>query len=723
VRCAFRRFEHCEGERGAIWIGTASGLALIRNGKFEPVSSANALPDENIFSLARAPDLSLWIGAETGVAHYAGGRFSFLPINDPDKTRSTVRAIYADEQNNVWVGTNGAGLLRINGGPVSVYSTRNGLAGDAVRTIYRDRAGTLWIGTRGGLSRYLDGRFESYTTSQGLTSDSVRSLLEDNNGALWIGMGGGGLLRLHEGSVQTLVATGDHTSNTVFPVLEDSHGAVWAGTQGAGVNRWANGKLTTITTSDGLSDNFISSLAEDHAHNLWIGTRAGLNRVRNKQIEKFHAGQNGIARDLPSDVIDALYADREGRVWIGTRAGLAMFDGRKFHAYATKNTFGRQPVRAFYEDRRAVLWVGTPAGLALFRDGQLIAPASANAAARHGVYGITGDADDAVWLGTDAGVIRYKAGHFSVLESRSDPFTDSVWDILLDDSGNAWMTSNRGIFRVALHDLNLLAEGKITRLDSRQFGTADGMKSKECNGGFQPAGWKTASGNLLFPTIKGVAVINPRNLKLMNTAPPPVVIESIIVNRVPFAPEQEIRLPPGQAQLEFHFSSPNLNSAPLTHFAYKLEDFDKDWIDARFRREAFYNNLAPGTYKFRVIAANSEGVWNQKGAAKTITLLPHFYQTWLFAGFSVILVAGLCLAAYRARMRSIRLNQDKLTKLVEERTRALEHRSLALQESEKRFRTLAENIHEVFWIFDPQGRKLIPGTQAFRAWTLSGCTS
>ena len=700
----------CAGEPGVVWVGTSSGLTQLRDGRPRSFYSRNSLPDDNIFSLSRAPDGALWIGAETGFARFADASFSFFPIAESDKSKSTVRAIYADKQNDVWVGTNGCGLLRLSGGRLSAYSERNGLTSNAIRVIYQDRANTLWIGTRGGLNRFLDGKFESYTTRQGLTSDSARSLFEDD-GALWIGMGGGGLLRLREGSVQTLSAKDGSASNSIFPVIEDSRGTIWAGTQGGGLNRWLNGKLTTLTTRDGLSDNFVSSLAEDRSHDLWVGTHAGLNRIRNGRITVYSARQNGLVEDT----VDALYTDREGRLWIGTRGGISLFDGKAFHTYTKENGLSSDAIKTFYQDEQGVLWVGTAAGLNRFENGQFRSPAPANRNASHLIYSIAGGPDGALWLGTSAGVIRYKNGRFSTLDAaKSEPFSDSVWDFLLDDSGNAWMTSNRGIFRAALSDLTLLADGKVARINYRQFGTADGMKSKECNGGIQPAGWKTANGTLLFPTVKGVAAINPRNLKLMNSEPPPVLIETVIVNRLAFAPQQEIRVPAGQAQLEIHFTAPNLKSSRLIQFAYKLEGFDKDWIDAGTRREAFYTNLSPGVYKFRVIAANSEGVWNKQGVTKTITLLPHFYQTRFFAALSVLLGTSLCVAVYRARMRSIRLNEAKLKTLVEERTHALEFRSLALEESEKRFRALAENIHEVFWIFDPRSGKFVYLSPAFR---------
>ena len=240
------------------------------------------------------------------------------------------------------------------------------------------------------------------------------------------------------------------------------------------------------------------------------------------------------------------------------------------------------------------------------------------------------------------------------------------------------------------------------------------MKSKECNGGFQANGLaRQEMENFYFPTMKGLSALDPQRLQ---TSPlsPNVVIEEVVVDHKNFDPRKLIRLPPGKGQMEFQFTALSLAAPEKIRFKYMLEGFDKDWVDAGTRRVAYYTNIPAGEYKFRVTANNHDGAWGEKGASSAITLQPHFYQTYSFALICSIFGAGVFVVAFRLRMRQLRANETKLVLLVDERTRALAHQARALQESEKRFRQLAENIHEIFWMVDPRNGKFVYVSPAFK---------
>jgi hypothetical protein len=202
-------------------------------------------------------------------------------------------------------------------------------------------------------------------------------------------------------------------------------------------------------------------------------------------------------------------------------------------------------------------------------------------------------------------------GKFTNYTTNEGLFDDVVFQILDDGHGNLWMSCNKGVFRVNKQELNDFAAGRIKAITSISYGVADGMKSGECNGSSQPAGWKTRDGRLWFPTLKGVAVIDPQNVQI-NRLLPPVLIEQVLVDGQPLALRQQTACPPGKGQLEFHYTGLSFVAPERVKFKYKLEGFDRDWIDAGTRRVAYYTNIPPGKYQFRVKACNNDGIWNEQ---------------------------------------------------------------------------------------------------------------
>jgi len=323
------------------------------------------------------------------------------------------------------------------------------------------------------------------------------------------------------------------------------------------------------------------------------------------------------------------------------------------------------------------------------------------------VWSLYGEDNGTLWIGTNGGgLVRLKNGKFTSFTTRNGLFDDVVFQILDDGRGNLWMSSDKGLFRASKAQLNAFARGLIHSIHCVSYGTSDGMKSKECNGGFQPAGWKLRDGRLCFPTMKGLVFVDPSRLR-PNPVAPPVVIEQVTANQRAFSLSQPARVPPGRGQLEFEFAALSFISPNNIHFRYRLEGFDKEWVDAGSRRAAYYTNIPPGKYRFTVIASNSDGVWNRAGASFDLTLEPHFYQTLWFYALCGLLVLSLAVAAHLLRVRQFNEREKELSRRVDERTRELQQEiterkrvEAALRESEQRFRQLAESIHEVFWVLD-----------------------
>ena len=255
------------------------------------------------------------------------------------------------------------------------------------------------------------------------------------------------------------------------------------------------------------------------------------------------------------------------------------------------------------------------------------------------VRSIYEDDEGTLWFGTYAGGLnRFKDGKFTSYTVEHGLYDDNVFAILEDDAGNLWMSCNVGIFRVSKRELNDYAAGKIKSISCISYGTADGMKTFECNGGYQQSASKSADGRLWFATLNGVAVIDPNQIKL-NAVPPPVAIESAMIDRRRADPDGTVDIAPGYGELEFVYTALSFVAPEKIRFKYRLDGFENEWMDAGNRRAAYYTNIPPGTYTFRVIASNNDGLWNEAGAAFPFTLPPHFYQTSWFYAFCVLLIA------------------------------------------------------------------------------------
>jgi PAS domain S-box-containing protein len=707
---------HDDG-RGSLWIGTdGGGMSRYLNGRFQTYNTKDGLPDDAVFAICSGSDGSLWVGTHNGLARLKNDRFSVYSTKN-GLGKDDIRALYADRHGVVWVGTNGGGLARLSEGRFVTYTMRDGLSGNIIWSIGEDSAGSLWIGTGdGGLDRIRDGRFSAYTMKLGLTSDGVWTTFEDREGDLWVGTKGGGLVRLKSGPFTTYTTKEGLSSDVILPVFEDRDGAIWVGTQSAGLNRMKDGKVTVYRTREGLPSDSVYSVNQDGAGTLWAGTRKGLARLKEGRFQ-------AISEGLPNEMVQCTYTDHNGDLWVGTRGGLSRYSAGTFITFSSKEGLSNDNVHSIYEDGSHVLWVGTGGGgLNKFEDGRFTSYTRSSGLSNNVVWAISGDSSGGLWLGTNNGLNYLKDGKFTVFSTRNGLFDDAIFVILDDRRGNLWMTSNRGVFRVAIGELTAFAQRKTALIRSIAYGVADGMKSKECNGGFQPMGWRARDGRLYFPTMKGLSVLDPSRLD-GNRLPPNVVIERVVVDNKRFNPKQPIQLPPGKGEMEFQFTAISLSSPEKVRFRYMLQGFDKDWVDAGARRVAYYTNIPAGEYKFRVIASNSENFSTKSGALSSVTLQPHFYQTYVFALICSLLGAAVFILAFRLRMRQLRVNETKLVLLVDERTRALAYQARALQESEKRFRQLAENIHEIFWMIDPRNGKFLYVSPAFKEMWLQDAES
>jgi len=696
-----------ENSAGQLWVGTNGGLALYENGKFSKFTKPNAPSDEYIRSLYLDPRNRLWIGTDLGGLNlYQGGRFSAYTTKnglshnfirttymdrsgtlwagtdggglnrmtngkwqvDPAVTNSFIGAILEDSNGTLWVGTLGGGLFLRQNGQWRTFTVNDKLPNNFIRCLYQDRQGAMWIGTEGGLVRYYNGRWETLTNANGLASPFIWSLCEDHEGSLWIGTFGGGLNRLKDPKFLTITAKQGLADDDAWSVYGEPDGTMWIGTVNGGVTRWKDGVATTFSTANGLPNNNVRSVWVGRDRTVWIGTSGGgVCALRNGKCTIYNS-KNGLSNDF----VRSVFEDREGNVWIGTNGGgLNLFQGGKFTRFDSHNGLSGDFIRALLQDHDGNLWIAVDGGgLVRYRNGEFTNYGPSQGLASDKVLSLYEDSENVLWIGTlDGGLNRLKDGKITSYGINQGLFDDAVFQIQEDSGGYLWMGSNKGIFRVLKKQLNEYAAGKIKAVTADAFGIADGMVTNECNGGSFPSIWKDSKGNLWYPTDGGVVFFSPEHLPV-NKQAPMVHIEAVIPDHAnqpetgPFP--SQLSFEPGVNKLEFHYTALSFLFPEKVKFQYKLEGFDQDWIHAQSRRVAYYTNLPPGSYRFRVIASNNDGFWNQDGDVVSLELMPRFYQTSFFYAICVLFLALLVVAAYRYRVRQMRLQFEAV---LEERNR------------------------------------------------------
>lgn len=703
---------------GTLWMGTEDGgVTHYANGRFKSYTTNDGLPNNLVDAVRRTSDGQLIAVTPSGPVRLQGERFvpvstSIAPqqvIQTPSgdtwyRTGTTLQRnrsgtitnfevpasgrefqpVYEDRQRRVWLGTlhNVRGeLWMLKDEVITRFSTRDGLPYTYFTSLYEDHEGTMWFGTADGLIRFKDDSFTVYTTSDGLSSNWIRSLKQDREGTLWIGTEDNGVMRMTRKVITTISEKDGLKGKVFYPILEDRSGSIWVGSNG--VNRLTDGKFTYYPLNFApqyirrrRSDAGISSLYEDRDGRLWLGHDAGLYRF---QDEEFTYDQQMTTRQWPY----AIFQDTKGAFWFGFNNSLTRYHNGELKEFSTKDGL-KGFVQPIYEDRQGRLWIGSYGGLAQYTDDRLIFLTETEGLSSNRVRAIYEDSDGVLWVGTyDGGLNRYKDGKFTSFTTREGMFSNGVFAILEDQRGNFWMSSNQGIYRVSKQQLNDFADGKITKIHSVSYGRADGMLNTECNGGRHPSAIKSREGRLWFPTFDGVAVVDPRAVTF-NDQPPPVVIETIVLDREELDVSAPVEIRPGKDNLEIHYAGLSFIKPEHMQFKYKLEGLDTEWIDAGNRRVAYFPHLPPGEYVFRVIAANSDGVWNQGGAAIGIRVIPPFWRRAWFVALTIFLFATAVALMFRARIR--KLKQAHATQ------EAFSRQLIASQESERK--RIAAELHD-----------------------------
>ena len=657
-----------EGNEGRVWVGTENGLFEIGGGRARSFSVANGLPDNRIRALHEDRDGVLWVGTGKGLARFDGKRFESVALT-AESAGAAVTAFHEDVDGTFWAGTEKGALYRRAGNRFEAVIRPNpsgrGLA--SVNALIRDRDGNLWICTDRGLARWRDGELSSLTGGLFAVSE-LPAILEDNEGSLWVGSSAVGLLRLRDGKLLTAGEPEGLKSDMTWTIVPRKEGGLWVGSN-LGLGSYVGGRYQQISGPRGHENIKVRSVVEDRQGVLWVGTMgAGMYRLDQRGMKLFDRGTG-----LSGNSVTALMEDRLGRIWVGTEEGLDVIEQDKIRSMQSLlHTSEPTPIHLIHEAHGGDLWVATwSQGLLVIGKNGTRRLSVADGLPSDFVFGIYEDEKGDMWLGTSRGLALFRDGKVISLARYHDPLRETIYQLLEDDSHQFWFSTDKGLYTVARSALEDLAAGKNHPADFHAYGTKDGMRSAEFNGGNTSAGTRTPEGFLWFPSIRGIVRVDPNHIGT-NALPPPVIIEQVAVDGEPLTLTDGGQVAPGAERWEFHYTGLSLRVPQRSLFKYRLDGFDKDWVNAGNRRTAYYTRLPPGSYTFRVIASNDDGVWNDTGARFRFTLKPHFYQTLWFALLCILALLIAAAACYRWRVGHLRHLAAALSEQVALRTRDLE---------------------------------------------------
>lgn len=717
-------------------------------------SNTPGITTNRIAALARGTDGDLWLCGENGsITRYHKGIFSLLGMVEGVPTNS-VKAITSDNAGNVWIlsegrilkwnnsqskfesvssdgtihydplnwvatgfwGLRGRTLSCFAHGRFSSYDLPEKVDPTSLRKVAVGGDGVVWLSLPNEqFARLINGKWliqsspvvmpfidptrQPWKAIIGSQLDRVlvfpseemdkgiryNQIVDDDEHNVWVGAEGQGLYRIDKQTIHTYSVGQGLVSANVYPVLRGKNGDMWVGSWPTGLTQFHEGKTKTFTTKDGVPG-LPTALAEDHAGSLWIGTHSGLAVLSDGHI---HTPPN-LPPNFPD--VQAILETRDDALLLGTPEGLYRYSPREQKGTWLKSPAGVDvgDVRVIVESADGDIWFGGYGGLTRMHNGAMTRWTEREGLPSDSVRAIYQDPQGVTWVGTyDGGLGRFANGQWTHYNEANGLFDNGVFQILEDHHANLWMSSNRGIYRVSKKQLNDLAAGKESNVITVSYGRSDGMLTPECNGGLWPAGAVDKQGHLWFPTQDGVAVVDP-DIVPVSLQSPKIVVESATIDHVPTDLDKPITISPGQESLEIAYTALSFYRPDQIVFRYKMDGLDSKWQNVGYRRTAYFAHMPPGKYTFRMMAANSEGIWNEAVGLK-VTVLPPFYLTGWFVAATLLLISGIIYALWSFRVGQLRAIQAA--------QQAFSQELIYSQESERR--RISAELH------DSLGQRLI----------------
>ena len=671
-----------QGPDGARWFGTGDqGLIRYQDGRYTTYSTDQGLAGTRVYKIrgdTRDPDV-IWFLAGKQLHRFHGGQVAHIPL-------PLEISLFFQEPSGRWWLAGADGMYRSEGHDPTQISPVDPI-GEHFYFFrwepYVDAEGHVWVASPRHLFR--DGEIV-------FSHSHLTHFVVDTFGSVWITTKDDGLYRLKPALFQVYSEQEGFLHEVVFPLLEDREGALWIGTQHGGLNKLEQGRVT-VAGVPGLPSPSVYALHQDRAGTLWVGTQAGVCRIEGERCRRDPALRF-------QHITRAILEDRQGALWFGTEKGLYRYAHGQVTTYTTElvpEGMSNDWIQGILEARDGTLWMATNGGGILrYRDGQFTPFTTAEGLSSDVVHSLYEDAEGILWVATGGGLHRIALvpgqqgfENAEVTVYREEEGFKMINTIMEDDHGRLWMTSYLGIFWVWKQALNEVAIGRSDRVHTVVYTERDGLRSRAAGTwGIQPACVQARDGRLWFATEDGAAVVDPGTLDRYAT-PPSVVIEGLSVWGQPRAIQRgAVALAATERQVSIDYTALSWPDGDRARFAYWLEGYDEDWVEAGGKREAIYGGLGPGRYTFRVRAMNHQRVWSEEEASLRITIAPFYYETvwfWLVSGMGMLMLLG---GVYRWRVRRLLARKQVLEALVAERTAEVARQAeelRALDEAKSRF--------------------------------------
>ena len=701
----------CMDNQGTLWVGSTRGIGRLNGGQWQAfTTNNNAYPGGFVRSIRTDGGGRLVATAGSRLTEFNGRQFFSLPLPQGGETNYEMNCVM-ETNGTVWAYTpyylgrcaegkwttvlNSAelrsrpvqGMTLSRDGGLWVAHERQirkfkegrwiqeidrpeGFAGDAV-CLFEDSRGNLWAGgyTRGVILFKKNGQVLRCTLDEGLGNNATLAIFEDNEGNIWIGSNGGGVARLKPRTFTVFERQAGLPQPVINSVIVTSAGMILVGTHGSGLLPFDGQRFgRAIESADGklTANSWVQALAQDRSGTIWVGTyREGLFRIQGPEVLRIPLQEIG-------NTVISLFVDSRDRLWIGTPSGLASMDKNSLVRYGPEVGVPQGMVPAIAEDGTGRIWIADMGNL-LKKEGDRFVAFESPGEPLDRVVSLYGDKSGSLWVGTFSGKLGRLSGEKWHVFSWKDGLP--IWNtfgIQEDDNGDLWLAAVEGICRVTRSSLDAVAAKHQARCDSLRFDKTDGLLTVAARALFQPICAKGQDGRLWFAMIKGLAVTDPKQVRVVSRAPPTWIEECLADGKpLDFSPGTKAQVPPGTRRLRIRYTGVSLGAPEGVRFAYRVDGLDKDWIDGGAERTVQFENLRPGDYRFRVQASNREGQRLPEETALAFAVLPFFWQTAWFQLLVRLVLAGLAgLSVWRvlsARHKRERKRLDQERALAQER--------------------------------------------------------
>ena len=683
----------CEDDQKNLWIGTINGINKYDGKIFTGYSTKNGMINNSITASLKDKKGNIWFGTENGISKLSDGTFINFSKKD-GLVGNYIKCIYQDDNENIWIGTT-EGISVFDGKSFASITMENGLLSNSITAITQDQQKNIWIASSEGICKLKNNLITCYTKNDGLIDNNITSLLCDNKNVLWIGTTKG-LVKFFDEIFTTYSIKRDPNSNLISCLFQDFEHNLWIGTY-SGLFKYRGNPFLTYGIQDGLSNNFIFGIKRDSKNNLWIGSLGGgLFKYDKGEFLQFNK-ENG----LNANGVNVIYEYSPELLWLGTDEGLTIYDGKIFSKKKDTSSVWKKPINCIYKDSKNNIWLGS--GKRIYKyNGVAFTLFTLNGLTdKCDVWTFVEDRSGTIWAGSYLGGLFKLIGNKFIECSRQVGLkNDSYLASLIDNEGNlllgtmdglwiinptnssvkpvnfsetdgmssdlvyslafgssknhVWVGTNQGLNRINLEDYKINGSKRIV-----QFGKQEGFSGVECNGN---GTFVDTDGSIWFGTVNGLIKYDPREY-IENSFESKTSITNFRLFYKDTALSNNIHLPYNNNSITFNFSGICLTNPLKVRYSHILEGIEKNWSPPSKDRLTTFSNLPPGTYTFKVISSNNEGVWNKIPATFNFTIERPFWRTWAFLISTLLFFILALFFSIRYRIRLIKNREKKKTEI------------------------------------------------------------